>query len=103
MRARHDGGSPACLALPPHHSSSARSAEFEGFSSDETVMAKVSGNQEPRGCDITEAAVEQGPERLSVLVQEAYKAAHARSTTAMKQRMAQLAQQMGLPMGVMPQ
>jgi len=56
-------------------------------------MAKVSGNQEPRGCDITEAALEQGPERLSVLVQEAYKAAHARSTTAMKQRMAQLAQQ----------
>ena len=33
-------------------------AEYEGFSADETVRVVVSGNQEPRGCDITEAAME---------------------------------------------
>ena len=37
-------------------------AEYEGFSADETVRVVVSGNQEPRGCDITEAAMETGAE-----------------------------------------
>lgn len=38
------------------------SAEFDGYSSDELVKAVVSGNQEPRGTDITEAAMELGAE-----------------------------------------
>ena len=79
---------------------------FEGFSSDETVKAVVDGSQarlsrvlrrpfaaadmnqqEPKGCDITEAAMEQGAERVAQLVNEAYKDARARSLAAMKERM----------------
>lgn len=37
-------------------------AEFDGYSTDELVKAVVSGNQEPRGTDITEAAMELGAE-----------------------------------------
>ena len=33
-------------------------AEFDGYSSDETVRVVMSGNQEPRSVDITEAARE---------------------------------------------
>ena len=72
-------------------------AEFEGFSSDETVRVIVSGNQEPRGVDITEEAYSQGVERLNVLVEEAMKDAHARSVAGMKARMARMAQELGLP------
>lgn len=79
--------------------------------------------QEPRGTDITEAAWELGAERVSELVTEAYKDAHAKrcaaerervrarsdlsrtrsSTAAMKSRMVLLAKQMGLPPGMGPQ
>ena len=59
----------------------------------------VSGNQEPRSTDITEAAIEQGAERCSELVTEAHKAAHAASVAAMRDRMRVLAQQLGLPPG----
>ena len=76
----------ACAACGAEQSRSRRrelrrSAEFEGYSSDELVKALVSGNQaraaggpartltplsqrrqEPRGCDITEAAMELGAE-----------------------------------------
>ena len=33
-------------------------AEFDGYSADETVRVVMSGNQEPRSVDITEAAME---------------------------------------------
>lgn len=74
-------------------------ATFEGFSSDESVRALVSGNQEPRGTELTEAALEQGAERCSILVTEAYTQAHAASVAAMRARMGQLAQKLGLPPG----
>jgi DNA-binding protein YbaB len=51
----------------------------------------------------TQAAMELGAERVSELVTEAYKDAHAKSTAAMKERMVQLARQMGLPQGMGPQ
>lgn len=73
------------------------SAEFEGFSSDESVRAVVSGNQEPRGTDITEEAMKMGAEKLSELVTEAYKDAHGKSVAAMKERMRSLASQLGVP------
>jgi hypothetical protein len=41
-------------------------------------------------------------QRLSELVQEAYKDAHGRSVAAMKERMKALAQQMGLPGNIGP-
>lgn len=72
-------------------------AEFDGYSSDETVRVVMSGNQEPRSVDITEAAYAQGAEKLSKLVEEAMKDSHAKSVAGMKARMAQLAQSLGLP------
>mmetsp|Transcript_1495 Transcript_1495/g.4269 ORF Transcript_1495/g.4269 Transcript_1495/m.4269 type:complete len:177 (-) Transcript_1495:72-602(-) len=72
-------------------------AEFEGFSSDETVRVVMSGNQEAKGCDITQAAYSQGAEALGDLITEAYKDAHEKSLAAMKQRMAGLASSLGLP------
>ena len=63
----------------------------------------TSGAQEPRGTDITEAALELGAARVSELVTEAYKDAHAKSVAAMKNRMVLLAKQMGLPPGMGPQ
>jgi len=72
------------------------SAEFEGFSSDETVRVVMSGSQEPRSVDITEEAHSQGAERLSALVGEAMKDAHAKSVDGMKVRMAEMAKSLGL-------
>ena len=42
--------------------------DFEGYSSDETVRVIMTGNQEPKSVDITEAAYSQGNEALSKLV-----------------------------------
>lgn len=72
-------------------------AEFEGFSSDETVRVVLSGQQEPKSCDITQAAYTQGPEKLGVLINEAYQEAHTKSITAMKNKMKDLASSLGLP------
>lgn len=72
-------------------------AEFDGYSSDETVRVVMSGNQEPKSVDITDAAYDQGAEKLNKLVEEAMKDAHAKSVAGMKARMAQLAQNLGLP------
>lgn len=44
------------------HAALCRRTEFEGYSADETVRVVMSGNQEPRGVDITEEAYAQGPE-----------------------------------------
>ena len=68
MRARRAALQAGVTALRLQHALIAscpirvRSAEFEGYSSDELVKALVSGNQEPRGVDITEAAMELGAE-----------------------------------------
>jgi DNA-binding protein YbaB len=61
------------------------------------VRVVMTGNQEPRSVDITEAAYSQGSEALSKLVNEAMKDAHAKSVAGMKERMAKLAQSLGLP------
>ena len=37
-------------------------AEFDGYSSDETVRVVMSGNQEPKSVDITEEAIASGAE-----------------------------------------
>jgi nucleoid-associated protein EbfC len=72
-------------------------AEFDGYSSDETVCVVMSGNQEPKSVDITQEAYDQGVEKLGQLVEEAMKDAHAKSVAGMKARMAQLASSLGLP------
>jgi nucleoid-associated protein EbfC len=74
-------------------------AEIEGFSSDETVRVVMSGQQEPKNIDITQAAYDQGAEKLEKLVGEAMKDAHAKSVDYMKNEMKGMAQRLGLPPG----
>ncbi|XAR66747.1 hypothetical protein NMG60_11013071 [Bertholletia excelsa] len=75
-------------------------AEFDGYCEGELIKATLSGNQQPVRIEITEAAMELGPEKLSLLVTEAYKEAHRKSVQAMKERMSDLAQSLGMPPGM---
>ncbi|XP_057421112.1 nucleoid-associated protein At4g30620, chloroplastic-like [Lotus japonicus] len=75
-------------------------AEFDGYCEDELIKVTLSGNQQPIRTIITEAAMELGPEKLSLLVTEAYKDAHQKSVQAMKERMSGLAQSLGMPPGL---
>ncbi|KAG8495343.1 hypothetical protein CXB51_013064 [Gossypium anomalum] len=75
-------------------------AEFDGYCEGELIKATLSGNQQPIRIEITEAAMELGAEKLSFLVNEAYKDAHQKSVQAMKERMSDLAQSLGMPQGL---
>ncbi|VVB10947.1 unnamed protein product [Arabis nemorensis] len=75
-------------------------AEFDGYCEGELVKVTLSGNQQPIRTDITDAAMELGSEKLSLLVTEAYKDAHTKSVVAMKERMSDLAQSLGMPPGL---
>ncbi|GMH10566.1 hypothetical protein Nepgr_012407 [Nepenthes gracilis] len=75
-------------------------AEFDGYCEDELIKVTLSGNQQPVRTEITEAAMELGAEKLSLLVTEAYKDAHQKSVQAMKERMSNLAQSLGVPPGL---
>ncbi|CAI7821714.1 unnamed protein product [Closterium sp. NIES-53] len=72
-------------------------AEFDGYCEDELVKVTLTGNQEPCRCEITDAAMELGAEKLGDLITEAYKDAHQKSVTAMKLRMKDLASSLGMP------
>ncbi|KAJ1433583.1 Nucleoid-associated protein YbaB/EbfC family [Sesbania bispinosa] len=75
-------------------------AEFDGYCEGELIKVTLSGNQQPVRTQITEAAMELGPEKLSLLITEAYKDAHQKSVQAMKERMSDLAQSLGMPPGL---
>ncbi|KAJ7955652.1 Nucleoid-associated protein, chloroplastic [Quillaja saponaria] len=75
-------------------------AEFDGYCEGELIKVTLSGNQQPVRTEITEAAMELGPEKLSLLITEAYKDAHQKSVQAMKERMGNLAQSLGMPPGL---
>ncbi|XP_043707756.1 nucleoid-associated protein At2g24020, chloroplastic-like [Telopea speciosissima] len=75
-------------------------AEFDGYCEGQLIKVTLSGNQQPLRIEITEAAMELGPEKLSLLVTEAYKDAHQKSVLAMKDRMSNLAQSLGMPQGL---
>jgi len=75
-------------------------AEFDGYCEDELVKVTLSGNQEPVRVEITEIALEKGAEVLSTLVNQAYKDAHTKSVAAMKDRMKNLAESLGMPPGL---
>ncbi|WJX87895.1 Nucleoid-associated protein, chloroplastic [Trifolium repens] len=75
-------------------------AEFDGYCEGELVKVTLSGNQQPLRTEITEAAMELGSEKLSLLITEAYKDAHQKSVQAMKERMNDLAQSLGMPPGL---
>ncbi|XAR69985.1 hypothetical protein NMG60_11001785 [Bertholletia excelsa] len=74
-------------------------AEFDGYCEGELIKVTLSGNQQPVRTEITEAAMELGAEKLSLLINEAYKDAHQKSVQAMKERMSNLAQSLGMPQG----
>eukprot|EP00897_Mesotaenium_endlicherianum_P008435 jgi/Mesen1/761/ME000110S_11023 len=74
--------------------------EFDGYCEGELVKATLTGNQEPTKVEITDAAMELGPEKLSELVTQAYKDAHQKSVAAMKERMKDLATSLGMPPGM---
>nr|ABK26000.1 unknown [Picea sitchensis] len=74
--------------------------EFDGYCEGELIKVTLSGNQQPIRTEITEAAMELGAEKLSDLVTEAYKDAHQKSVQAMKERMQNLAQSLGMPPGL---
>ncbi|KAK7304151.1 hypothetical protein RJT34_15230 [Clitoria ternatea] len=76
------------------------SAEFDGYCEGELVKVTLSGNQQPIRTEITEAAMELGSEKLSLMITEAYKDAHQKSVLAMKERMSDLAQSIGMPPGL---
>nr|AFK38370.1 unknown [Lotus japonicus] len=75
-------------------------AEFDGYCEGELVKVTLSGNQQPLRTEITEAAMEFGSEKLSLLITEAYKDAHQKSVQAMKERISDLAQSLGVPEGI---
>ncbi|RXH73079.1 hypothetical protein DVH24_012763 [Malus domestica] len=72
-------------------------AVFDGYCEGEIIKVTLSGNQQPVRTEITEAAMELGAEKVSELVTEAYKDAHQKSVMAMKDRMSNLAQSIGMP------
>ncbi|CAK8564290.1 unnamed protein product [Lathyrus sativus] len=74
-------------------------AEFDGYCEGELIKVTLSGNQQPVRTQITEAAMELGSEKVSLLVTEAYKDAHQKSVQAMKERMSGIAQSLGMPPG----
>ncbi|KAI5414737.1 variant 2 [Lathyrus oleraceus] len=74
-------------------------AEFDGYCEGELIKVTLSGNQQPVRTQITEAAMELGSEKVSLLVTEAYKDAHQKSVKAMKERMSDIAQSLGMPPG----
>ncbi|XP_043696247.1 nucleoid-associated protein At4g30620, chloroplastic-like [Telopea speciosissima] len=75
-------------------------AEFDGYCEGELIKVMLTGNQQPLRTEITEAAMELGPEKLSLLVTEAYKDAHQKGVQSMKERMGNLAQSLGMPQGL---
>lgn len=75
-------------------------AEFDGYCEGELIKATLSGNQQPVRIEITDAAMDMGSDKLSLLVTEAYRDAHQKSVLAMKERMNNLAQSLGMPAGL---
>ncbi|KAL2641883.1 hypothetical protein R1flu_009470 [Riccia fluitans] len=75
-------------------------AEFDGYCEEELVKVTLSGNQEPVRVEVLDAAMEVGAEKLSELINQAYKDAHTKSVLAMKERMKNLAESLGMPAGM---
>ncbi|KAI0502682.1 hypothetical protein KFK09_017639 [Dendrobium nobile] len=74
--------------------------EFDGYCEGELIKVTLSGNQQPVRTEITEAAMELGAEKVALLVTEAYRDAHQKSIQAVKERMGNLAQSLGMPPGL---
>ena len=77
-----------------------RRSEFDGYDPDELVVVTLTGAQAPVRTQITEEAMERGATELGDMLTAAYKDAHAKSLLATKERMQDLAKQLGLPPGM---
>ena len=71
--------------------------EIEGQDANGLVKVILSGNQEPRGVQISADAMSQGAEALSALVTEAMTEAYEKSTATMRDRMETLTSGLNLP------
>ncbi|MEM8777762.1 MAG: YbaB/EbfC family nucleoid-associated protein [Cyanobacteria bacterium P01_G01_bin.49] len=71
--------------------------DIEGTSEDGLVKVVMSGNQEPRGVEISPDAMTQSPEALSESVIAAMKDAYAKSTETMREKMEALTSGLNLP------
>ena len=71
--------------------------EIFGEDGDGLVKVILSGNQEPRGVEITPEALEKGAEALSEIVAIAMKDAYQKSTETMRIRMEELTSGLNLP------
>lgn len=70
---------------------------IEGKNTDGTVTVVLSGNQEPRGVTIDEAALSKGATELSAAVNEALVDAYNKSTETMRSRMEELTSGLNIP------
>ncbi|KAG2497009.1 hypothetical protein HYH03_005013 [Edaphochlamys debaryana] len=71
--------------------------EFEGYDEEETVRVIMSGNQEPKLVEITQAAMDLGAEECSKRTTDAMRDAHKKSVAGMKEKMRDLAKSLGIP------
>jgi DNA-binding YbaB/EbfC family protein len=70
---------------------------IEGTSADGGVKVVLSGNQEPRSVEISEAAIAKGAADLSTAVTEALTDAYNKSTETMRSRMEELTSGLNIP------
>jgi len=71
--------------------------EIQGESGGGLVKVIVSGNQEPKRVEISQKALNEGPDVLSDLVTAAMKDAYNKSTATMRERMEDLTSGLELP------
>ena len=69
----------------------------EGTNADGSVKVILSGNQEPRGVEISDAAIAKGATDLSTAVTEALTDAYNKSTETMRSRMEELTSGLNIP------
>jgi len=74
--------------------------EFDGYDEEETVKVVLSGNQVPQSVELSEDAMSQNAEELSRRITMAMKDAHGKSVAGMKEKMKDLARNLGLPQGM---
>lgn len=60
-------------------------------------QAVLTGDQRPTAVELTDAAMQKSPEELGKAITEAYQDAHTKSSVALKERMRELANKLGLP------
>ena len=75
-------------------------SEFDGYDAEELVCVTLTGSQAPVRTQISDEAMTKGSDELGEMLTAAYKDAHTKSLLATKERMQQLAEQLGLPPGM---